>query len=70
MSSSVSRRRRRTRTAANLKDRPRVLFALRSLGADVDQLPEIPEELADYIAWLPREELERMGLLPKRQVRP
>jgi hypothetical protein len=28
----------------------RVLFALRSLGADVGRLPEIPEELAEWIA--------------------
>ena len=53
----------------------RVLLALRSLGADPAQLPEIPQELADYIAKLTLEdlerirndakELERLGLLPK-----
>jgi hypothetical protein len=53
----------------------RVLFALRSLGADVERLPEIPAELADYIAKLTPEdlerirndvrELERLGLLKK-----
>lgn len=52
-----------------------VLFALRAFGADVDRLPEIPEELADYIAALTPEdlerirgdvkELERLGLVPK-----
>lgn len=55
----------------------RVLFALRSLGADVDRLPEIHTELADYIAGLTPEdlerirgdveELERLGLLPAKQ---
>jgi hypothetical protein len=54
-------------------DRERVLFALRFLGADVDRLPEIPGELAEYIAALTPEdleqirgdvkELERVGLL-------
>lgn len=38
----------------------RVLFALRSLGADIDRLPAIPDELADYIAGLTPEDLERI----------
>jgi hypothetical protein len=48
---------------------------LSSLGVDVDQLPEIPGELAEWIARLTPEdlerirgdvkELERIGLLPK-----
>lgn len=59
---------------------PRVLSTLRFLGADVERLPEIPAELADYIASLTSEdlerirgdvkELERLGLLPKRQDMP
>jgi hypothetical protein len=58
VSSSVNRRRRRIRTAANLKDRPRALFALRSLGVDLP--PEIPQELADYLAALTPDDLERI----------
>lgn len=52
-----------------------VLFALRSLGPDPAQMPEISQELADYIAALTPEdferirgdvkELERLGLVPK-----
>jgi hypothetical protein len=38
----------------------RVLENLRALGADVDRLPEIPEELASYIAALTPEDLERI----------
>jgi hypothetical protein len=38
----------------------RVLFALRSLGVDVDRLPEIPRELADYIERLTVEDIERI----------
>jgi hypothetical protein len=58
----------------------RVLCAVRSLGADIDRLPRSPAELADHIAKLTFEdldriradvrEIERIGLLPKRQVRP
>ena len=54
--------------------RDRLLANLRALGGDIDRLPEIPEELADYIASLTPEdlerirqdvrELERIGLLP------
>jgi hypothetical protein len=54
----------------------RVLENLRALGADVDRLPAIPKEVADYIARLmPKDvkrirrdarELERLGLLPKQ----
>lgn len=50
-----------------------VVANLRSLGADVDRLLEIPRELADYIAKLTPgdlerirqdvQELERLGLL-------
>jgi len=53
----------------------RIMESLHALGADVDRLPEIPEELADYIATLiPADlerirgdvkELERLGLVPK-----
>jgi hypothetical protein len=57
-----------------MRDRP---FAnLRALSADVDRLPEIPEELAEWIAALTPEDLERIrrdvkqrepaGLLPRR----
>ena len=55
-------------------DRERVGVALRSLGADVERLPKIPQELAEYIATLTPEDLERirgdvrelkrLGLLP------
>lgn len=38
----------------------RILENLRALGADADQLPEIPQELADYIAGLTPEDLERI----------
>lgn len=38
----------------------RVLFALRSLDADVDRLPEIPEELAEWIPCRTPEDLERI----------
>jgi hypothetical protein len=38
----------------------RVLFALRSLGANPAELPEIPDELADYIAGLTPQDLERI----------
>ena len=37
-----------------------VLANLRALGADLDQLPEIPRELAEYIAALTPEDLERI----------
>lgn len=40
---------------------PRVLQNLRALGADVDRLPEIPCELADYVASLTPEDVERIG---------
>jgi hypothetical protein len=53
----------------------RLLENLRALGAEPDRLPEIPRELADYIAALTPEdldrirgdvkELERTGLVPK-----
>ena len=52
----------------------RLLENLRALGADTERLPKIPEELADYIAALTPEdlnrirkdvrELERLELLP------
>jgi hypothetical protein len=55
----------------------RLLENLRALGADVDRLPEIPRELADNIAGLTSEDLERiredvgalerLGLLPRRR---
>jgi hypothetical protein len=55
----------------------RVLFALRSLGTDVERLPEIPPELMDYIASLTLADLERirndmkelarLGLVPTDQ---
>jgi hypothetical protein len=38
----------------------RVKGNLDALGADVDRLPEIPQELADYIARLAPEDLERI----------
>lgn len=38
----------------------RFLFALRSLGADIDRLPEIPPELHQWIAALTPEDLERI----------
>lgn len=38
----------------------RVLFALRSPGVDVNRLPEIPEELAAYIARLTPDDIERI----------
>lgn len=53
--------------------------ALRSLGADIDRLPEIPDELAEWIAQRTPEDLERIrqdvrelariGLLPLPQSR-
>jgi hypothetical protein len=56
---------------------PRVLFALRSLGLDIDRLPKIPPELREWIAKLTPEdlerirgnvaELERLGLLPAKE---
>jgi hypothetical protein len=39
---------------------PRLLQTLRSLGADVSRLPEIPEELAEWIAGLTPTSLERI----------
>jgi hypothetical protein len=58
----------------------RLLENLRALGAEVDRLPEIPDELANYIAGLTPEdlqrirgdvrELERLGLLPRRPETP
>jgi hypothetical protein len=52
----------------------RLLDNLRALGADVERLPKIPQELAAYIAALTPEdikrirndamELERLGILP------
>lgn len=38
----------------------RVLSVLRSVGADVDRLPEIPDELADWITRRTFEDLERI----------
>jgi hypothetical protein len=38
----------------------RVLENLRALGADIDRLPEIPPELAEYIAAMTPEDLERI----------
>lgn len=42
-------------------DRERLLANLHALGADVDRLPEIPEELVEYIAGLIPEDLEGSG---------
>lgn len=39
---------------------PRVHQNLRSLGVDLDRSREIPEELADWIAKLTPEDLERI----------
>jgi hypothetical protein len=41
-------------------DRRRLLVNLRSLGIDVDRLPEAPEVLAEYIAALTPEDFERI----------
>ena len=38
----------------------RLLRNLRALGADVDRLPEIPPELAEWIAKLTPEDIERI----------
>ena len=38
----------------------RLLENLRALGADLDRLPVIPEELADFIAGLTPEDIERI----------
>jgi hypothetical protein len=53
----------------------RIRANLRILGADIERLPEIPPDLATYIASLTLEdlarlkedvrELERLGLIPK-----
>lgn len=55
-------------------DRERLSANLHALGADIDRLAEIPEELAEWIASRTPEdlerirenvrELERIGLLP------
>lgn len=42
-------------------DRERLLANIRALGADVDQLSEIPEELVNYIAKLTPEDLSGSG---------
>lgn len=57
---------------------PKAIRILRALGADIERLPDIPQDLADYIADLaPTDigrirndeyELERIGLvLPKQE---
>lgn len=41
-------------------DRERLLANLRALGADVDRLPGIPDELAEWITQRTPDDLERI----------